>query len=308
MHATALIQRAERTALENFILAHVSPDLIIENFGSSENKKQIEQRLGLAPKVEIQEVALRTGAHSGSFDSINDETLLHILQYLGSRDRLKAVLFISQSWYSLRNTAELWQDLSIGQSYRSGGSLDCSSEGLRKLSQHLNLSLLTNLTCGSCDKGGADINAWKAFTKSLVHPLTSLTISSLINKTKLLQSFADMNLSKLEKFSLHDRLKDSNALYSMFEKMPVVKVSHSTPDCLYHLVFMSTDLPTYIGITTSHRLHHQTLEFEVEDAFDERVFRSLFRALSKARMGGKVISHYYTILTFPLPCPINMPY
>ena len=213
--------------MENFILAHVSPDLIIENFGSSENKKQIEQRLGLAPKVEIQEVALRTGAHSGSFDSINDETLLHILQYLGSRDRLKAVLFISQSWYSLRNTAELWQDLSIGQSYRSGGSLDCSSEGLRKLSQHLNLSLLTNLTCGSCDKGGADINAWKAFTKSLVHPLTSLTISSLINKTKLLQSFADMNLSKLEKFSLHDRLKDSNALYSMFEKMPLVKVSHS---------------------------------------------------------------------------------
>ena len=228
VHATALIQRAERTALESFIFAHISPDLIIENFGSSENRKQIEQHLGLAPKVEIRGVALRTGAHSGSFDSINDETLLHILQYLGSRDRLKAVLFISQSWYSLRNTAELWRDLSIGQSYR-GCSLDCSSDGLRKLSQHLDLSLLTDLSCQSCDKGGADINAWKAFIKSLVHPLTSLTISSLINKTKLLQSFADMDLSKLERFSLHDRLKDISALFSMLEKMPVVKVDHFSP-------------------------------------------------------------------------------
>lgn len=243
VHATALIQRAERIALESFILAHISPDLIIENFGSSENKKQIEQHLGLAPKVVIREIALRTGAHSGSFDSINDETLLQILQYLGSHDRLKAVLFISQSWYSLRNTAVLWQNLAIGESrWSSGGCLDCSSDGLRTLGQHLDLSLLTDLSCQSCDKGGADINAWKAFIKSLAHPLTSLTISSLINKTKLLQSFADMDLSKLERFSLHDRLKDINALFSMLEKMPVIKVyqqhtiffviSSSMPICL----------------------------------------------------------------------------
>ena len=224
VHATALIQRAERISLENFIMAHVSPDLIIENFGSSENKKQIEQRLGLAPKVGIREVALRTGAHSGSFDSIDDETLLHILQFLGSHDRLKAVFFISQSWYSLRNTAELWRGLTIGG---WGGCLDCSSEGLRGLSQRLNLSLLTQLTCRSCEKGGADINAWKAFIKSLAHPLTSLSINALIKKTKLLQSFADMDLSKLEKFALHDRLKDSSVLYSMLEKMPVVKVGNT---------------------------------------------------------------------------------
>ena len=195
IHATALIQRAERTALESFILTHVSPDLIIENFGTTENKKLIEQRLGISAKVEIQEVALRTGAHSGSFDSINDETLIYILNFLSTHDRLKAVLFISQSWYSMRNAAELWRNLTIGQSCRDYDSLDCSSLVLSRLSQRLNLSQMTDLTCR---KGCADVNAWKLFLKSLSHPLTSLTISAIVNKTnKLLQSFGDLDLTKV---------------------------------------------------------------------------------------------------------------
>ena len=54
---------------------------------------------------------------------------------------------------------------------------------------------------------------------------------------------------------------------------------------------------------------NQHLEFEVEEVFDERVFRTLFRALSHARMGGKPlvsvleVKHHYSFLATRMGVP-----
>ena len=53
----------------------------------------------------------------------------------------------------------------------------------------------------------------------------------------------------------------------------------------------------------------QYLEFEVEEVFDERVFRTLFRALSQARMGGKPlvslleVKHHYSFMATRMGVP-----
>lgn len=195
-----------RAVLERLIKKSLTADLIIEELGTTSSAERIGVSFGL--EVLAGEVSVQAASNGSSFDTINDEAAIYILNFLGSYDRLPCVVLISKSWYSLGHQSALWQQLDIGREsdcLRSLNHLYTSSKGLQVLIQNHNLIAPKELTCRGCKTpSGADHVAWKVFLKFLLCPLTKLVISGSIRKIKVLNSLADKDLdaSQVEPFSV----------------------------------------------------------------------------------------------------------
>lgn len=256
--ANVLIQRAVRAELERIIRKHIPLAVVIEELGTVSRALQIGVSFG--HKVVVGKATLRGASNGGSFDSINDEAMVHVLNFLSSYDRLRCVMFVSKSWYSMRNTSALWQQLDIGresdvQFKHSHGNLEMSSTGLRNLPQTLDLTTLSHLGIRGCKTDGADHTAWKVFLKSLVCPLTKVAISGAIRKIKVLASLRETDLSQLTSLSVGDGKYEMQSVYPLLEKMPALTVSAAS---MMSTVVVSRCCQCHDETTLHHHLRYRS--------------------------------------------------
>lgn len=260
--ALAIVHRAPRHMLEQFIIQHVQPSLVREHLGSSIDELGAIDVLRGKKEAPVLETKLRMGGATGGFghEHFTDELLLHIMQFLPCNDRCRNLFAVCRSWYGIVSSdARVFMELSIGSNKaqvgdkgpqvppgggkggRDGqsGFFDASTQALFKLAQKkppINLSSLQHLRLRG---GQADPKALLHFLMSLQAPPIHLTLQRLSKKGvpllgRTLHAFSRKKsafLASLHGLSLVDCMDENPSnLQRLLVRLPNLLELHLCPD------------------------------------------------------------------------------